>query len=263
MTFASRILRRAEIALWVMGISLLGVALGATLYRWHYQTQQERAMLAQMSVDPRALAANDLVTTDNVTTGNEAPPQHKVVADFVGPIAPPMSIETIGPAKPAGLDSAAAAPAAEPLTEVKTPAPPPRVAVAKPKAPPAFGRIEIPRIGVRAIVQEGSDEKTLARAVGLIPEGARPGESGNIVLAGHRDTFFWPLRKIKVNDRIRVFVPPNEYEYKVDAVRIVEPEETEVLQSRGVEELTLVTCYPFRFVGPAPDRFIVSASRVQ
>jgi sortase A len=257
MTFASRILRRAEIALWVMGISLLGVALGATLYRWHYQTQQERAMLAQMSVASPALAASEFNPTDI-----EAPPQRKVVADFVGPVAPPASIETIGPTKPAGLEPAAQSPSAL-LPQVKEPAPRRAAAVEKPKAPPAFGRIEIPRIGVRAIVQEGSDEKTLARAVGLIPEGARPGESGNVVLAGHRDTFFWPLRKIKVNDRIRVVVPPNEYEYKVDAVRIVEPEETEVLQSRGVEELTLVTCYPFRFVGPSPDRFIVSASRVQ
>jgi sortase A len=99
--------------------------------------------------------------------------------------------------------------------------------------------------------------------VGLVPEGARPGQNGNIVLAGHRDTFFWPLRKIELKDRIRVVVPPNEYEYEVASVRIVEPEETSVLQSKGIEELTLVTCYPFRFIGPAPDRFIVSATRVR
>lgn len=240
-----------------MGISLLGVALGATLYRWHYQTQQERALFAQMSVEPRSLAADAIRATDI-----EAPPQRNVVADFVGPVAPPRAIEQsgpIGPTKPADAERVVTS-----LPGLKEPAAPPVPVVAKkPKASPAFGRIEIPRIGVRAIVQEGADEKTLARAVGLVPEGARPGEQGNVVLAGHRDTFFWPLRKIQVNDRIRVVVPPNEYEYKVDSVRIVEPEETEVLQSRGVEELTLVTCYPFRFIGSAPDRFIVSASRVQ
>jgi sortase A len=65
-----------------------------------------------------------------------------------------------------------------------------------------------------------------------------------------------------VNDRIRMVVPPHTYEYEVQSLRVVAPEETSVLDSKGVEELTLVTCYPFRFVGPAPDRFIVSATRV-
>ena len=83
-----------------------------------------------------------------------------------------------------------------------------------------------------------------------------------MVLAGHRDTFFRALRKIRVKDRIRVVTPPHVYEYEVQSLRVVEPDETDVLQSRGSEELTLVTCYPFRFVGPAPDRFIVSATRI-
>ena len=128
--------------------------------------------------------------------------------------------------------------------------------------PTAFGRIEIPRLRIAAIVKEGADEKTLDRAVGLVPGSAHPGEAGNVVLAGHRDTFFRPLRKIKVNDRIRVVVPPHTYDYRVQSLRVVSPEEKSVLDSKGVEELTLVTCYPFRYVGPAPERFIVSASRV-
>ena len=128
--------------------------------------------------------------------------------------------------------------------------------------PDVLGRIEIPRLGVDAIVRVGADKKTLARAVGLVPGTARPGESGNVVLAGHRDTFFRPLRKIRVNDRIRLIVPPHEYEYRVDSMRVVSPEETSVLRSDGAESLTLVTCHPFYFVGPAPDRFIVSATRV-
>ena len=116
---------------------------------------------------------------------------------------------------------------------------------------------------MRAIIRKGADEDTLDRAVGLVPGTAHPGEAGNIVLAAHRDTFFRPLRNIRVADRIRLVVPPNEYLYEVDSTRVVSPEETSVLQSRGTEELTLVTCYPFRFIGPAPDRFIVSAKRVQ
>jgi len=83
-----------------------------------------------------------------------------------------------------------------------------------------------------------------------------------MVLAGHRDTFFRPLREIQLNDRIRMIVPPHTYEYRVQSFRVVTPEETSVLDSKGVEELTLVTCYPFRFIGPAPKRFIVSAARV-
>lgn len=167
-------------------------------------------------------------------------------------------------AVPAPVVAPVAASDVAPVAHV-TPSPPPPVAKKRRAAPPdptAFGRIEIPRLGVAAIVKEGADERTLARAVGLIPGSARPGEPGNIVLAGHRDTFFRPLRKIKLNDRIRVIVPPDTYEYRVQSLRVVSPDETSVLDSNGVEELTLVTCYPFRFVGSAPERFIVSATRV-
>jgi len=129
--------------------------------------------------------------------------------------------------------------------------------------PLALGRLEIPRLGLKAIVKQGDDEKTLERAVGLLPGGARPGEAGNIVLAGHRDTFFRPLQDIEVGDQIRIVEPQRTYEYRVESIRVVEPRDTSVLQSKGVEELTLVTCYPFRYVGFAPSRFIVSASRIQ
>jgi sortase A len=151
------------------------------------------------------------------------------------------------------------------VERVEAAAPAPKIKkkrVAPAADPTAVGRIEIPRLGVTAIVKEGADEGTLARAVGLVRGTARPGEVGNMVLAGHRDTFFRPLRNIKVNDRIRMIVPPNTYEYEVQSLRVVAPEETSVLDSKGVEELTLVTCFPFRFIGPAPDRFIVSATRV-
>lgn len=246
MTYASRVLRRAEIVLWLTGVSLLGVALGATLFRWHYQTQQERALFASGA-------------TPAVTTQLARSPVEPVRATEQAVAA----TRTYGP--PAPASAAATPPPIHEESVTPTPAPAPATVVRKKPAadPTALGRIEIPRIGVRAIVRQGADEKTLARAVGLVPGGARPGETGNTILAGHRDTFFWPLRKIEVNDRIRLVVPPNEYEYRVDSVRIVEPEETSVLQSKGFEELTLVTCYPFRFIGPAPDRFIVSATRVQ
>ncbi|MFA6957180.1 MAG: class D sortase [Thermoanaerobaculia bacterium] len=128
--------------------------------------------------------------------------------------------------------------------------------------PLAFGRIEIPRIGVKAIVREGVDDATLALAVGHMTGTARAGERGNVVLAGHRDTFFRGLRDIRMNDRIRLDVPTESFEYRVVALDIVAPEDTGVLGSNGGHDLTLVTCYPFNFIGSAPNRFIVRATRI-
>lgn len=127
--------------------------------------------------------------------------------------------------------------------------------------PLTLGRIEIPRIGVKAIVREGADEATLALAVGHVDGTAHPGEIGNTVLAGHRDTFFRALRGIKVNDRVRIVVPPLTYDYRVVSLEVVAPTETRVLDPTPDEVLTLVTCFPFRYVGHAPSRFIVRAAR--
>jgi sortase A len=134
--------------------------------------------------------------------------------------------------------------------------------VAPPADPLAFGRIEIPRIGVKAMVREGVDDATLALAVGHMRGTARAGERGNVVLAGHRDTFFRGLQDIRMNDRIRLDVPNESFEYRVVALDIVAPDDTRVLGSNGGRDLTLVTCYPFSFIGNAPDRFIVRATRI-
>ncbi|HEX7419943.1 MAG TPA: class D sortase, partial [Thermoanaerobaculia bacterium] len=91
-----------------------------------------------------------------------------------------------------------------------------------PADPTAIGRIEIPRLGLRAIVKEGGDEETLERAVGLLPGSAHPGQRGNIVLAGHRDTFFWPLQDIERGDQIRIVLPQQTYRYRVDSIRVVD-----------------------------------------
>ena len=127
--------------------------------------------------------------------------------------------------------------------------------------PLVLGRLEIPRIGVSAIVREGDDEATLAIAVGRVPGTARPGERGNMALAGHRDSFFRPLRLIRVDDVIRFRSPGQGYEYRVDSTEVVGPGEVRVLDPSGDAILTLVTCYPFGYVGHAPNRFIVRASR--
>jgi sortase A len=125
-----------------------------------------------------------------------------------------------------------------------------------------IGRIEIPRLGLSAVFVEGDDAKTLRRAVGHIPGTPLPGEPGNIALTGHRDTFFRPLRNIRTNDIIVVTTLQGEYRYRVVSTRVVNPDNVAVLAPGEGEILTLVTCYPFYYVGSAPGRFIVSAERV-
>jgi sortase A len=113
-----------------------------------------------------------------------------------------------------------------------------------------------------AIVLEGSDSRTLDLGVGRIMETAEPGESGNVVLSGHRDTFFRPLRGIRAGDRIAMVTRGGSYQYVVDWTKIVDPSDTATLKPTPGQSLTLVTCYPFRYVGPAPQRFIVRARQV-
>lgn len=124
------------------------------------------------------------------------------------------------------------------------------------------GLIEIPRLGVSAVVAEGTDEGTLRHAVGHIDNTALPGQGGNVGIAGHRDTFFRPLRNIRPNDIILLITPRARYRYRVTSTRVVTPDAVEVLAPSTSEALTLVTCYPFYYVGSAPDRFIVRAERI-
>ena len=124
------------------------------------------------------------------------------------------------------------------------------------------GRIEIPRLGVSAIILEGTSTKTLRRAVGHIAGTALPGQRGNVGLSGHRDTFFRPLRNIRRDDIITVTTVLGQHRYRVLSTEIVSPDEVAVLDPGKSEILTLVTCYPFYFVGSAPERFIVRAERV-
>ena len=125
-----------------------------------------------------------------------------------------------------------------------------------------LGRMEIPRLGVSMIVAEGTGEATLRRAGGHIAGTALPGHPGNVGIAGHRDTLFRPLRNIRQDDVITVTTLQGEYRYRVVSTKIVSPSDVSVLSSDRQEILTLVTCYPFYFVGPAPDRFVVRAERV-
>jgi sortase A len=125
-----------------------------------------------------------------------------------------------------------------------------------------LGRIEISSVGLAAMIMEGIDGKTLRHAVGHIPGTPLPGQPGNVALAGHRDTFFRGLRNIHKDDEITLTTLHGSYRYRVDSTQVVEPQATEVLDNSVDDILTLVTCYPFHFVGPAPKRFIVRARRI-
>lgn len=125
------------------------------------------------------------------------------------------------------------------------------------------GQIVIPRVGLDAVVVEGDDESVLRVAVGHLPDTPLPWEDGNTALAGHRDTFFRPLRKIAEGDEIRLVTRHGTFEYRVRETLVVQPEDVWVLNVTDQPTLTLITCYPFGYVGPASQRFIVRADRVQ
>ncbi|HLY60870.1 MAG TPA: class D sortase [Terriglobia bacterium] len=122
-----------------------------------------------------------------------------------------------------------------------------------------LGQLEISSIGLSVMIIEGIDRKTLRRAVGHIPGTSLPGEQGNVGIAGHRDTFFRPLRNIHRDDVITLTTLKGVYRYRVDTTELVEPEDMSVLNKSDEAILTLVTCFPFYYVGPAPKRFIVRA----
>jgi sortase A len=125
-----------------------------------------------------------------------------------------------------------------------------------------LGRIEISRIGFAAMVMEGIDNGTLRHAVGHIPGTALPGLQGNVAIAGHRDTFFRRLQYIRKEDEITLTTLQGSHRYRVDSTLVVKPAEIWVLKDTGDATLTLVTCYPFNYVGPAPLRFIVRARMI-
>jgi sortase A len=124
------------------------------------------------------------------------------------------------------------------------------------------GKIEIPAVGLATRVLEGSNASTLRLAVGHVPGTALPGPSGNVGLAGHRNTFFRSLRYIRAGDEIRFSTVAGTFKYRVVSLSVVLPNAVEVLNETRRPTLTLVTCYPFDFIGTAPQRLIVHAEMI-
>jgi sortase A len=125
-----------------------------------------------------------------------------------------------------------------------------------------IGEIEVARLHLKAIVVQGDSHTLLRRAVGHIPETALPGTTGNVVLAGHRDTFFRPLRNIRLGDAITLKTVDGAFQYLVESTEVVPAADIQVLNASSGRILTLITCFPFDFIGPAPNRFVVRARQL-
>ena len=125
-----------------------------------------------------------------------------------------------------------------------------------------IGEIQVPRLRLNAMVVQGDSPANLKRAVGHLTKSALPGEWGNVALAGHRDTFFRPLRDIRLGDEIRFKTRERSFEYRVESIEVVAPTDIRVLQSSTGHDLTLLTCFPIYYIGPAPKRLVVRAREV-
>jgi sortase A len=150
----------------------------------------------------------------------------------------------------------------EPPARAERPATPPATPRAIPQTGDLIGRIEIPDLKISAIVRQGVDDGTLSRAVGHVPQTALPGQTGNVGIAAHRDTHFRNLKGVKVGDTLRMVTPEGTYEYAVESMKIVRPKDVYVLDPTPDPVMTLVTCYPFNYIGNAPKRYIVKAKQI-
>ncbi len=125
-----------------------------------------------------------------------------------------------------------------------------------------IGRLSAPRLHLSAMVREGIDRNTLQLAIGHIPATALPGQAGNVGVAGHRDTFFRGLKDLRAKDELQFSTLSGDFKYVVESLIIVEPDNVGVLAPSSENVLTLVTCYPFSYIGTAPKRFVVRARQV-
>jgi sortase A len=151
---------------------------------------------------------------------------------------------------------------ATPAEHASVPASPPATKSTRASRGDVVARLSIQKIHLRAMVREGDDDNTLDVALGHIPGTAMPGQTGNVGVAGHRDTLFRRLAEIARDDQIELQTPSATYMYQVDDMAIVSPKTVSVLAAAGGARLTLVTCYPFNYIGSAPKRYMVKAHLV-
>ena len=130
-------------------------------------------------------------------------------------------------------------------------------------APGVIGELDIPRLKLSTVVVEGDDGATLEVAVGHLPDTPLPWQTGNSALAGHRDTCFRALEGVRLGDEIRLATLHGEFRYRVERTLVVEPDDLSVLEPSPKPSLTLITCFPFSYIGNAPHRFIVQARQIE
>ena len=126
----------------------------------------------------------------------------------------------------------------------------------------ALGSLEMAASGLSAVIFDGADDFTLSRGIGHLPGSALPGQQGNVVLAGHRDTFFRKLEHVTLGENLTIQTPTADATYTVTSIHIVDPRETSVIRPTSDFRITLITCYPFHFLGHAPLRFVVTGKLV-
>lgn len=227
-SFTRSVLRATERLLWVTALAGLGVFLVARGDAWVFQTSEAWRTGSRL----QGLGAPDPVLGG---ASSDTPELH------IPPRETDLPDESLLPDDPV----------------LPEPVPPPEEGT-------VLGTLEIPRLGVESVVIAGADETALRRGVGHITGSGLPGSGGTVGLAGHRDGVFRPLERVRRDDVVLVDLPDGRYRYRVVGTAVVQPSDTWVLdppRDDTIERLTLVTCYPFRFVGPAPRRFIVYAHR--
>lgn len=244
--------RRLEAALWLAGaVTLAWVGWGYLDARL-YQQRQERLLeeaLASPSLDAGAAAAD----------GQDGPVGE---GDPVG--IPPSELSSAGPGSTAGTVSPPGAlPGDKPRLARTAATRDASTSAATRPSLDALGRIVVPRLGLEVMVADGIDARTLRRAAGHIPGTSRLGSGGNVGIAGHRDSWFRPLKDVRAGDEVVVTTPGAVSRYRVEWAEVVVPDDTSALRPTTYPALTLVTCYPFYYVGTAPDRFVVRARLVE
>jgi sortase A len=127
---------------------------------------------------------------------------------------------------------------------------------------PVIAWLDIPRLTVSVGVLEGDDDRTLRLAAGHLPDTPMPWDEGNSALAGHRDTFFRAMRDLRIGDELSLATAHGTFSYRVRRVRIVNPDDLSVLEPADGVALTLITCYPFTYLGRAPKRYVVQSVRI-
>ena len=247
------------------------------------QRQMSRLEASAGAVPATAVTGGEAVPTSAIPSrlppvelGGEGPRWKRAATeaaeDATGRTPNPPAEETAGDAgdlpagdarhgaagRPSAPVAAGAAPAlpGETVPASPTPSPPP------PTAPAALAELSVPRLGLSWAVAEGVAAGTLRRAPGWIPGTARPGTPGNVGIAGHRDGVFRPLEGAARDDLVVFETPAGRFRYRVKSVAVVPPGATHLLAPTAEPTLTLITCYPFTFLGPAPDRFVVRAERL-